>query len=144
MILVSACLAGKTCRYNHSAAADARIVELVRAGKALAACPEVLGGLSTPRPPAELQHGDGYAVLLGQAEVKTADGACVTEAFIKGAQETLRLCRVHGVTTAILKANSPSCGCGKIYDGTFTGKLIDGVGVTAALLIQNGIAVDIV
>lgn len=133
-MVVSACLAGFCCRYDGGQKPDARIVALVKNGSAIPVCPEQLGGLSTPRPPAEIDRATGNVV--------TADGKDVTFAFEKGAEETLRLCRLYGVTHAILKARSPSCGLGTVYDGTFSGTLADGDGKTAALLAANGVFVE--
>ncbi len=142
MILISACLGGIPCRYNGSATPDADLIALLRDGRAIPICPEQLGGLTTPRSPAEIVGGDGGSVLSGTASVLTAQGDDVTAAFIKGAQETLRFARLCGAQRAILKANSPSCGCCSIYDGTFSSVLKEGDGVTAALLKQNGIPVE--
>ena len=140
MILVSACLAGYPCRYDGTAKADEGIVEMVRNGEAIPVCPELLGGLPTPRIPSELEL-DGAAVLLGKGKVLAENGKDMTQFFLKGAFETLKLCRLYGVERAVFKANSPSCGCGKIYDGTFSGNLKMGDGVTTALLKINGIPV---
>lgn len=134
MILVSACLAGIPCRYDGKTKSDDEICALVRAGLALPVCPEVLGGLPTPRLPAE-RTPDG-------ARVMRSDGADVTDAFLRGADETLSLCRQYGVTHALLKSRSPSCGTGCIYDGTFSGKFRPGSGLTAELLESHGIHVE--
>jgi uncharacterized protein YbbK (DUF523 family) len=104
-------------------------------------CPEESGGLSTPRPPAEIVGGDGDAVLDGKAKVMTADGTDVTEAYLRGAHHALEMAQSHGATHVILKARSPSCGCDTIYDGTFSGTLTSGDGVTTALLKRHGITV---
>ena len=130
-ILVSACLLGTPCRYDGSGKADARLLKLGAKRQLIPVCPELLGGLPTPRPPAE---------RVG-ARILDQDGADVTAAYLRGAQETLRLARLLGCKTAILKARSPSCGAGQIYDGTFSSTLVAGQGVTAALLAQNGIVV---
>ena len=130
-ILVSACLLGTPCRYDGSGKADARLLKLGAKRQLIPVCPELLGGLPTPRPPAE---------RVG-ARIFDKSGADVTSAYLRGAQETLRLARLLGCKTAILKARSPSCGAGQIYDGTFSGTLVPGHGVTAALLAQNGITV---
>ncbi len=132
--VVSACLAGFACRYDGQSKADDRIVQLVREGRAIAVCPEQLGGLPTPRPPAEIRPDNGRVVLQS--------GEDVSAAFEKGANETLRICKLYGVTKAILKARSPSCGCGCVYDGTFSGTLTKGDGKTAALLAASGIRVE--
>ncbi len=130
-ILVSACLLGTPCRYDGAGKPDARILSLAATRRLIPVCPEQLGGLATPRPPAE---------RVG-ARVCASNGADVTGAFFRGAQETLRLARLLGCKTAILKSRSPSCGSRQIYDGTFTGTLVSGEGVTTALLRQNGLAV---
>ena len=137
---VSACLAGECCRYDGNANPNSRAKELC-AGGALMICPECLGGLPIPREPAEIVGGDGAAVLDGTARVLTKSGVDVTDAFLHGAQKALVLCTENGITEALLKARSPSCGCGVIYDGTFSGSKICGDGVTAALLKRNGIRV---
>lgn len=137
---VSACLAGEACRYDGKANPDERAIMLKEQG-ALLICPECLGFLPTPREPAEIVGGDGADVLDGKARVVTRSGKDVTDAFLAGAGKALSLCREHGTAQAFLKARSPSCGCGIIYDGTFTGNRIKGDGVTAALLKRNGIRV---
>lgn len=109
--------------------------------KAIHACPELLGGLNVPREPAEIIGGDGFDVLDGQAKVLTAGNKDVTAAFVKGAEATLKILLTENIDTVILKANSPSCGNNQIYDGTFSGTKKQGVGVTTALLIRNGIKV---
>ncbi len=140
MIAVSECLNGTPCRYDGMAKPNIAAQELVKAG-AVCICPEVLGGLDTPRPPAEIQGGDGFDVLCGRARVVNNAGEDVTAQYIRGAEAALAICRKFGVAEAVLKARSPSCGSGFIYDGSFTGTLRQGVGVTAALLLRNGIAV---
>lgn len=132
MLLVSACLAGFPCRYDGGTNFDARIAELVHSGKAIPVCPEQLGGLPTPRSPAEKR--DGLIV--------NREGRDVSAAFQKGAAAVLQIARIYGCTAAILKSRSPSCGKGRIYDGSFTGTLIDGSGTAAALLLANGIEVQ--
>jgi len=104
-------------------------------------CPEQLGGCPTPRDPCEIAGGDGGDVLDGRCAVISWTGADMTEKFIKGAYETLKIAKACGAKKAILKARSPSCGAGRIYDGTFSGKTIPGNGVAAELLIRNGIEV---
>lgn len=141
MILVSACLAGICCKYDGGNNGIPLIKELVRQGKAIPLCPEQLGGLPTPRMPAEIKGGSARDVLQGKALVVRKDGADVTENFIRGAGEVLKFCREMGIRCAILKSKSPSCGKGLVYDGTFSGKLVEGNGVTAQLLIDSGIEV---
>ena len=135
MIIVSACLAGYRCRYDGKIVPNEEIVALIKRGEAIPACPEMLGGLPCPRVPSE-RSADGTRVI-------TREGGDVTEAFRIGAEETLRLARLYGCDRAILKARSPSCGCGLIYDGTFSGTLREGDGVAAALLRENGITVTV-
>lgn len=130
-ILVSACLLGVSCRYDGKSKPHAAVRELVRQHHVIPVCGEIFGGLPTPRTPAERAGG----------KVWTRDGADVTAQYRRGAEEVLRLAQLYGCTVAVLKERSPSCGSGKIYDGTFTGTLTDGWGVTAELLRQNGIRV---
>ena len=132
-ILVSHCFFGEPCRYDGASRVDRQVLELHRMGHNLIpVCPEVLGGLDTPRPPAELQP-DG--------RVMNRQGEDVTEAYRRGAELALKIARENGCTIAILKARSPSCGSGEIYDGTFSGILTPGFGVTARLLREAGITV---
>jgi len=139
--LVSACLLGLPCRYDGGSCPVPALQRLAALGQAIPICPEVVGGLPTPRPPAEIQGGDGGDVLDGRARVVREDGTDVSGEFIAGAQAALNLARRCGITQAVLKANSPSCGVGLIYDGTFSGQLTAGDGVTAALFKREGIAV---
>lgn len=141
MIIVSACLAGINCRYDGKSSADSRIIELVREGKAVPVCPEQLGGLGTPRPPAEICGGTGADVLDGKCIVKREDGTDVTDAFVKGSFETLKAARTCNAGIAIFRSLSPSCGIREIYDGSFSGNVIKGNGVAAELLLRNGIRV---
>ena len=113
MLIVSACLCGIPCRYNGTASAVDEVVRLVSEGEAIPVCPECLGSLGVPRPPCELTD-TGEAVLDGKARAITKNGQDLTDAFLEGARLALELARKHGATSAILKANSPSCGCGKI------------------------------
>lgn len=141
MKVVSACLIGCECRYDQKSCLDAQLEELLREGKAIPVCPEQLGGLPTPRPPAEIIGGDGYDVLDGKARIVDQTGADVTEEFLMGARQALKLAQTVGATSAILKENSPSCGSSFVYDGTFSGKKVTGVGLTAALFRRHGIDV---
>ncbi|MGI9950794.1 DUF523 domain-containing protein [Moorellaceae bacterium AZ2] len=138
-ILVSACLAGYQCKYNGGSNLVPEIKDLVTQGRAIPVCPEKLGGLPIPRPPAEIQGGDGWDVLQGRARVVNKEGRDVTPAFLQGARATLELARRLGAQVAILKERSPSCGTGAVYDGTFRGQTRPGSGVTAALLRCHGI-----
>ena len=143
--LVSACLLGVDCRYDGQSCPAPEVANLATKGKVVTICPEVAGGLPTPRLPAEIEKAtaslDGHAVLKGRTRVVRSDGVDVTAQFVKGAQAALTLARQLGIRRAILKARSPSCGAGRIYDGNFAGKLVPGDGVTAALLKRSGIQV---
>jgi len=130
-IIVSACLAGIFCRYNGEVRGDPRIESMVRNHRAVPFCPEAMGGLPTPRTPCEIR---------GNKVIDNENNDCTIQ-FERGAEEGLRLARMYGCTEAILKARSPSCGSGTIYDGTFTSTRIPGDGVFARLLKQNGITV---
>jgi len=131
MILVSSCLAGLDCNYAGESRTCDSVVKLVKEGRAIPVCPEQMGGLTTPRDCVELVNGRAV----------TKDGRDVTEQFTKGANEVLRLAKLVGCKKAILKTNSPSCGKGLIYDGTFSGKKISGNGLTVQLLMENSIEV---
>lgn len=141
MILVSSCLAGLEVRYNGSHCFNEKISRLLEEKKAVTVCPELLGGFSIPRSPAELVGGDGEDVLNGRAKVIDHSGQDVTEPYIRGAYKTLELAKELGATMIILKEFSPSCGSSLIYNGEFTGVKIKGKGVTAALLERSGIHV---
>lgn len=134
--IVSACLAGVACRYDGRHSLHEEVTRLVRAGRALPACPEQLGGLPTPRPPAEFRRGDGRKVLSGGAAVADHSGRTITESFLKGAIEFYRLARLFGARGAVLRDRSPSCGFRRVcIDGHFRG----GRGVAAALLEAEGL-----
>ena len=141
MIVVSSCLAGLEVRYNGTHSLDKTIRQLVNENKAVTICPELLGGFTTPREPAEIIGGDGYDVLDGNAKVVEKSGRDVTELYIKGAHAALEKARKLQASTVVLKENSPSCGSTMIYNGEFKGKKIVGNGVTSALLKRNGIQV---
>lgn len=130
-IIMSACLMGTRCRYNAETVESPYLAELMEKYTVIPVCPETLGGLPTPREPAE---------RLGE-RVLTKSGANVTDYFERGADEVLRLARLYGCKCAVLKERSPSCGSERIYDGTFSGTLIDGDGVCAEALKSAGIAV---
>lgn len=140
--LVSACLAGRPCRYDGQARTDPQISAAVESGAAMPACPEMLGGLAVPPRPAEIVGGDGDDVLDGRARVLDDQGTDVTAEFVLGAERALAVARAVGATSATLHERSPSCGSARRYDGTFTGALVDGPGVTAALLRRHGITVQ--
>jgi len=141
--LTSACLLGDLVRYDGQGKllSDGRISRWQDERRLVRVCPEVAGGLPVPRPPGELTGGDGYSLLAGATSVRTRDGLNLDPHFIAGARAALRTVKSEQIKLALLKSNSPSCGNTYIYDGSFTGKLISGAGVTAALLMQNGIEV---
>ena len=135
MILISACLCGINCKYNGKNNYNEKALELVKSGKAIPICPEQLGGLTTPRNPSEIKIIDNEVHVIDN---KNND---ITKEFKKGANEVLKLAKDLNVDKVILQSRSPSCGVGRIYDGSFTGKLINGNGVLAQLLIDNNIEV---
>ncbi len=139
--LVSACLAGVDCTHSGKNKLNRKIKRLVGSSLALAVCPEVLGGQPVPRQTCEIVLGDGADVLDGLARVRTSSGIDVSKPLIRGARKALSLAKKHRIKSAILKSNSPSCGVGHIYDGTFSRRLIRGDGVTAALFKRNYIKV---
>ncbi len=140
-VLVSACLAGRACAYDGDHRATHRVLELVREGRAVLVCPEHEGGLGIPRPAAEIVGGTGEDVLDGRVPVVTVGGTDVTSAYVAGARIAVERAGVQGCRTAILKARSPSCGCGQIFDGSFTRTPRSGNGVAAAALLRAGLRV---
>ena len=135
MILVSACLVGINCKYSGGNNYNQKIFDLVKEGKAIPICPEQLGGLNTPRKPVELK------VINGKRYAIDNEGNDFTENFERGALEVLKLAKNLNINKAILQPRSPSCGVNKIYSGNFDNKLVDGNGILAELLKQNGINV---
>ncbi len=136
MYIISACLVGINCRYNGKNSLNKELAQLVEDGKAIPICPEVLGQLPIPREPCET-----ITTKEGVRKVMSVSGVDYSKEFLDGAMKTLEICNIIGIKTAILQSRSPSCGYGKIYDGTFTGRLIEGNGLTAEILIENGIKV---
>lgn len=134
-ILISACLIGENVKYDGgNNALHVKVIEQWREeGVLVPLCPEVLGGLSVPRFPCE--------VVVGENRVVNKIGTDVTDAFLKGAKESLRIAKAEGVCMAILKARSPSCGKDIIYDGTFTSTRVNDSGITCKFLQRSGIAV---
>lgn len=130
-ILVSACLLGVQCRYDGTGVMQEELRELSKKHNLIPVCPEIYGGLATPRDPAERID----------EQIITKQGEDVTAQYTKGAEEILELCKFYDCHYAILKERSPSCGYGKIYDGTFSGTLIEGNGVTAELLAKHGVEI---
>lgn len=142
MKLISACLLGIKCAWDgQDNYKSDKAIDFLNSETLMPVCPEQLGGLKTPRAPQEIQGGTGEDVLDGKCKVLNIDGEDVTQKFITGAEETLKIVRLFHIEEFIGKSKSPSCGCGQIYDGTFSQKLIGGDGVTTALLKRNGIRV---
>ncbi|MFH1392378.1 MAG: DUF523 domain-containing protein [bacterium] len=131
MKLCSACLLGIKCRWDNKSKPNKKVIKLAQKEIIIPVCPEQLGGLSTPREPAEQQNN----------KVITKSGKDVTKNFLQGAKQVLKLAKLFNIQEVILKQKSPSCGSGKIYDGTFSGAIIKGDGVTAQLLKKNKIKV---
>lgn len=140
--LVSACLAGINCTFRGKNNLNNKIKKLVDGGTAMALCPEVFASLGVPRENIELLGGDGNDVLDGKARAMSLSGKDVTKYIIAGAHRVLDVAKRYGIREAILKSNSPTCGAGYIYDGTFSNILKKGDGVLAALLKKNGIIVS--
>ena len=138
--LVSACLLGVNCRYDGQNNLNEKVMRLATKEVLIPVCPEQLGGLETPRESMGITGGGGSEVLDGKARVVNRTDRDVTENLVRGAEETLKIAKSSGVREAIFKARSPSCGCGKIHNGT-SPRLMEGDGVTAALLKKNGIQV---
>ena len=141
-VLVSRCLLGERVRYDGGAHGPYDpLLRWQAEGRVVPLCPEVAGGLPTPRPPAEIPGGQGAAVLWGERAVLTHHGEDVSAAFLRGAEAALALVRQHGIDVAVLKARSPSCGNLENYDGSFSGTRVPGEGVTAAALRLAGVQV---
>lgn len=130
-IMVSACLLGENCKYNGKNNNSERVREYLKGHEVIPVCPEMLGGLPTPRDPSEIVDG----------VVRNSRGVSVDRQFRDGAAEALRIARENGIDLAILQSRSPSCGVKEIYDGTFSGRLIPGQGIFASLLAENGFQV---
>lgn len=141
MILVSACLLGINCKYNGDNNENDKVIKHLKDKQFIIICPEQLGGMPTPRDPSEIIRLDGDAVINGRTSVISNKRMDVTKKFKQGAKEALKIANIYNCKEAILKEGSPSCGSNYIYNGTFSGTKIDGVGVTTALLRTNGIKV---
>lgn len=131
MNIVSACLAGIKCRYNGNSFSIPEVIAMVERGEAIPICPEVLANMPIPRPAAELRD----------ERIVSNQGDDLTNVYWTGAQAALQIALLAGCKQAILKAKSPTCGSGRIYDGTFSGRLVDGDGIFAKLLKDKGIKV---
>lgn len=130
-VLISACLLGIPCRYDGKEKTCPKALELLQKHTCIPICPEQLGGLPTPRPPAERRDGGVY----------TREGRDVTKEYCRGAKAVLEMAKLLNCRTAVLKEGSPSCGKGVIHDGTFSGGWVAGNGVAVDLLSENGICV---
>ena len=130
-VIISACLLGLKVRYDGKSKENEDILSLINDFEFIPVCPEVFGGLPTPRVPSEIKDG----------KVINKDVIDVTSNYLRGAEETLRLCKIYNVDTVVFKSKSPSCGKGLIYDGTFSGNLVHGNGITTDYLLKNGIKV---
>ncbi|MFP4521884.1 MAG: DUF523 domain-containing protein [Fibrobacterota bacterium] len=138
-LFVSPCLMGVKCRYNSASKKSSAVLDFTKDCRTFSVCPETDSGLTVPRPPSEIQGGDGYNVINGKSRITDDTGKDLTEYFIRGARKALDICLLNGVTTAILKDKSAACGVNVVYDGTFSGKLVEGCGVLTALLRKHGI-----
>lgn len=136
MILVSACLAGFNCRYDGQNCFNKDVFEMIQKGKAIPICPEVMGGLETPRNPIELKLDEN-----GEYKAIDKNGVNRTTEMMNGARKCLQIAKSYEAKNAILKSKSPSCGFGEVYDGTFTGKLVEGNGIAAKILSENKIKI---
>ncbi len=144
-LLMSSCLIGQCCRWDArtpQSVVTPVLHKMLTLGEVAVICPECAGGLDVPRPASEIAPGScAQSVLAGIGKVINSEGTDVTQAYVRGAQAALELVKKHGITVAILKSRSPSCSSKMVYDGTFSGKLTEGEGITAALLKANGVQV---
>lgn len=141
-VLVSACLVGAKVRYDGCDCLQHGVLDQwQQQGRLVPLCPETVAGLPVPRPPAEIEQGDAEAVMRGKAVVRLQNGKDITDVFVEAAELALRECWHHNIKVALLKEGSPSCGVGLVNDGSFSGRKIDGHGMTAGLLIRHGISV---
>ena len=132
---VSLCLMGENCKYSGGNNYSPKVIEFLADKKVIGICPEIAGGLSVPRVPCEIVE------VNGKRHVLTSLGEDLTDSFLEGARESLKLLRKNNIKCAILKMGSPSCGYRRIYDGTFTGRSIEGNGITAELFTKNNIEI---
>ena len=137
-VLLSACLAGEKCRYDGRDSRNDDLLDELEMYRIVSVCPEQMGGLATPRTPAEIKSGNGYDVVNARADVIDRNGINVTTSFLEGALEGLKIAKENGIKVAYLKENSPSCGVDFIRTG---GELVEGPGVFATLLSSHGFRV---
>ena len=140
MVAISSCVTGEKCRYNASDSYNPMLIK-DNADNYIAICPEMLADLSIPREPCEIVGGCGEDVIKGTARIMDKNGTDITETMICGARKALQICLEHGIDKAYLQTKSPTCGCGKIYDGSFSGTLKAGDGIFTVLLKMKGIEV---
>ena len=139
MILVSACLLGECCKYSGGHNRSQAVIDYLQGHEYLTICPEVFGGLPTPRPPAEIVGGTAKDIIDGRAQIYNNQGQDVTASFLADAFKVAKMASEYQAKAAILQDRSPSCGVNKVYDGSFTGCLKPGMGVTALLLQDLGL-----
>lgn len=138
---ISACLLGVSCRFDGKSKPSSKALDEFSSSEAIAICPEILANLGIPRVACEIVGGDGFDVLTGKAKIIGKNGEDLTKQYLTGAKKALDIVKKFGAKEVILKSGSPSCGAGTIYDGTFSGKKITGLGIFAALLKENNINV---
>lgn len=141
-IAMSGCLLGIPCRYDGHGKFNKKALKLFAQNKVLIVCPEIFGGLATPRPACEIVGGDGFDILDGKAIVCDKDGNDFTNEFIEGAHKALKSIKELGIEKVYLKSKSPSCGTSRVHNGTFSGELKKGSGVFSALLQREGIEIE--
>jgi uncharacterized protein YbbK (DUF523 family) len=140
MIVISSCLIGKKCRYNATDSLNQQLLNSINE-EYIDICPELLGGLSAPRLPCEIVHGEGKDVLAGTAKIVDCAGNDIAYKMLHGVNKALDICKAAKVTKAYLKRNSTTCGCGEIYDENFSSTMKNGNGIFAELLLSNGIEI---
>ena len=138
VIIVSACLLGVNCRYSGMSKKDDKVIEFLVGKHFVPVCPESLSGLPIPREPADFDRGDGTMTKNGKNQVVDRDGINVTKKFLRGASEAMKICKLSGAKSAILKDRSPSCGVHQVYN---EGTLVNGVGIFTAMLLLEGVKV---
>jgi uncharacterized protein YbbK (DUF523 family) len=140
-ILVSACLLGENCTYKGGNNRNPAVEEYVSRYEYILFCPEVVGGMPIPRPPCELPRGRADTVLAGTEKIFDRNGQDVSQQVLIGAEQACALCRQHHIRVAVLREGSPSCGVHRVHDGSFSGRVIPGSGITATRLRQEGVTV---
>lgn len=139
-ILVSACLCGEKCRYNDSSVSN-NVVDTLEQKNIIKICPELLGGLLIPREPCEIVGGTANDVIRGNAKILGLSGKNYTKQYMRGVKEVIHITKKNNAKMAVLKQKSPSCGYGKVYNGEFSGKIIEENGILAEELLKMGIEI---